>query len=272
MKNRRFSKRTAALVLAMSLGALPFAPSLAAGPDARSIMDKVATTRKLDGSEAVVKMKIIDEGGQQRERELSMATKLFDGGKTEKRIYRFLSPADVKGTGVLVYDYQDKADDVRVFLPALRKTRLIVSSQQSNSFMGSEFSYGDLNVPALDDFKYKIEKEEAVDGEACYVVEVLPKDDGVAKSEGYSKKLYWVSKDKFVVRQGHYFDAGGKLVKELKTRDIVLLDKDKKRYRAKTMEMVNKVNGRRSTFETVKIAFSPDAKDEYFTPAYLERQ
>jgi hypothetical protein len=161
---------------------------------------------------------------------------------------------------------------VWVFLPALRKTRRIVSSQQTNSFMGSEFSYGDLNVPALDDFTYKIAKEESAGGEACYVIEVLPKNDGVAKSEGYSKKLYWVSKDKFVVRQGQYFDAGGKLVKELKTSDVVLLDKEKKRYRAKTMEMVNKVNGRRSTFETVKVVFSADAKDEFFTTGYLERQ
>lgn len=273
MNHRRFSRKHIALLLAAALGVsvLPLAPSAEAGPDARSIMDKVATTRKLDGSEAVVKMKIVDESGQQRERELSMATKLFDGGKTEKRIYRFLSPADVKGTGVLVFDYQDQADDVWVFLPALRKTRRIVSSQQTNSFMGSEFSYGDLNVPALDDFNYKLLKEESVDGDACFVIEVLPKKDEIGKSEGYSKKLYWVSKDKFVVRQGQYFDLGGKLIKELKTRDVVLLDKEKKRYRAKTMEMVNKTNNRRSTFETVKVEFVADAKDEYFTTRYLER-
>jgi Outer membrane lipoprotein-sorting protein len=274
MKNSRFFSKSVAFVLAATLGAgiLPFSESADAGPDARSIMDKVATTRKLDGSEAVIKMTIVDEGGQKRERELSMATKLFDGGKTEKRIYRFNSPTDVKGTGILVFDNADKADDVWVFLPALRKTRRIVSSQQTNSFMGSEFSYGDLNVPALDDFTYKIEKEESYDGEACFVIEVLPKSAEIGKAEGYSKKIYWVSKDKYVVRQGHYFDAGGKLVKELKTKDIALLDKDKKRYRAKTMQMVNKVNNRQSTFETVKLAFVPDAKDEFFTERYLERQ
>ncbi|HSY40750.1 MAG TPA: hypothetical protein VLA79_14515, partial [Polyangia bacterium] len=55
------------------------------GPSAREIMDKVTTTRKLDGSEAVIKMTVLGEGGQAREREISMATKLYDGGKTEKR-------------------------------------------------------------------------------------------------------------------------------------------------------------------------------------------
>ena len=125
-------------------------------------MDKVTVTRKLDGSEAQVKMTTVDDKGQSRERELSMATKLYDGGKTEKRVYRFVAPADVQGTSILVFDYEAKPDDVWIYLPALRKTRRIVSSQRAQSFMGSEFSYGDLNIPALDDFDYKLAKEEAV--------------------------------------------------------------------------------------------------------------
>src|SRR6185295_5945772 len=95
----------------------------AAGPSAREIMEKVTVTRKLDGSEATVKMTTIDDKGQTREREITMATKLYDGGKTEKRIYRFLSPADVQGTSILVFDYETKSDDVWIYLPALRKTR-----------------------------------------------------------------------------------------------------------------------------------------------------
>jgi hypothetical protein len=247
------------------------AGSAQATPSAREIMAKVALTRKLDGSEAVVSMSIVSAEGQTRDRRLSMATKLFDGGKTEKRIYRFLSPADVKGTGVLVFDYETEADDVWVFLPALRKTRRIVSSQRSQSFMGSEFSYGDLNVPALDDYDYKLTGEESVGGESCFVIEVLPKSKDTAQAEGYSKKIYWVSKAKFVLRRGLFYDLAGKLLKELKSDDIKLLDEKNGRYRPMRMEMTNKQNGRRSVFASEKIAFTPDASDEYFTPRYLER-
>ena len=105
-------------------------------PRPREIMDKVTITRKLDGSEAVVKMTVIGEKGETRERQITMATKLYDGGKTEKRIYRFLSPADVQGTGILVFDYEAKSDDVWIYLPALRKTRRIVSSQRAQSLHG----------------------------------------------------------------------------------------------------------------------------------------
>ena len=166
-------------------------------------MDKVTTTRKLDGSEAVIKMTILGDKGQAREREISMATKLYDGGKTEKRIYRFLSPADVQGTGILVYDYEAKPDDVWIYLPALRKTRRIVSSQRAQSFMGSEFSYGDLNIPSLDEFNYTLVKEEAVRRASPATSSTLvPKTKEIAEAEGYSKKTYWVSKAKIAVVRG----------------------------------------------------------------------
>jgi outer membrane lipoprotein-sorting protein len=243
----------------------------AAAPSPREIMEKVTVTRKLDGSEAQVKMTTSDDKGQTRERALTMATKLYDGGKTEKRVYRFVSPADVQGTSILVFDYENKPDDVWIYLPALRKTRRIVSSQKSQSFMGSEFSYGDLNIPALDDFDYKLAKEDNVKGEACWVIDLTPKSKDVAENDGYSKKTYWVSKDKYTVLRGLYYDKDGKLLKELVADNIKLLDAKNKRYRPMHMEMINKQNGRKSIFESTKVAFAPNTKDEYFTTAYLER-
>lgn len=237
----------------------------------REIMSKVALTRLLAGSEAMVTMTITNDQGQTRERSLTMATKLYDGGKTEKRIYRFQSPADVKGTGVLVFDYESEADDVWIFLPALRKSRRIVSSQRAQSFMGSEFAYGDLNVPALDDYDYTLRGEEAQGGEPCWVIEVAPKSKDIATSEGYAKKTYWISKAKHVLRRALYYDLEGKLLKELKTDQIELLDEKNKRYRPLRMEMINQQNGRRSLFVSNKIAFAPEASDDYFTTRYLER-
>jgi hypothetical protein len=243
----------------------------AAKPTGREIMERVTTTRKLDGSEATVKMAVIDEKGQKRERQLTMATKLYDGGKTEKRIYRFVAPADVQGTGVLVFDYEAKADDVWIYLPALRKTRRIVSSQRTQSFMGSEFTYGDLNIPALDDFNYTLAREETFAGEPCWVVDVMPRSPEVAEGEGYSKKTFWVSKEKAAVLRGLYYDKGGTLLKELIARNVTLLDAKQKRYRPMQMEMSNKQNGRRSVFESTKLIFAPATKDDTFSTAYLER-
>jgi hypothetical protein len=241
-----------------------------AGPSPRDIMDKSIQARKLDGSEAVVKMIMSDDKGS-RERKMTMATKLFDGGKTEKRIVRFLEPADVKGTGVLLFDYDATADDVWIYLPAMRKTRRIVSSDRKQSFLGSEFSFGDLSSPSLDEFNYNLVKEEDAGGESCFVIEVLPKDKATGEAEGYSKKIVWISKASYTVRRTQFFDKDAKLLKELNTSDVKLIDTANKRYRAMKMEMVNKQNGRKSVFASEKVNLVKDTKDEYFTTRYLER-
>jgi len=256
----------AAFLLTMSL-----VTGAGAGATARDIMEQVTLARKLEGSEAVVSMTIVNPKGQTRERRLSLATKLYDGGKTEKRVYRFSTPADVEGTGILVFDYETEADDVWVYLPALRKTRRIVSAQRSESFMGSEFAYADLNVPALDDYDYKLVREESVGAERCWVIDVLPKTPDTAKSEGYSRKTYWVSQDKHVIVKGAYLDLDGRALKELESQDFKLLDAKRKRYRPLRMVMNNQQNGRKSIFATEQIAFTPETKDEFFTLRYLER-
>ena len=235
-------------------------------------MDKVATTRKLDGSEATIKMTITDEKGQSRQREIASATKLFDGGQTEKRVFRFLSPADVKGTGFLLFDYEGKADDAWIYLPALRKTRRILSSQGGQSFMGSEFTYGDFNSPALDDYSYALVKEEpCANGETCYVIDVTPKKKETASADGYSKRTYWVDKSNFVATKILHYGLDGKVLKELIASKPKQLDPKKKRYRTMRNEMINKQNGRRAVFEFTKMIFAPKTKDEYFTTSYIQR-
>jgi hypothetical protein len=260
-----------ALACAIGFGFSGGIPSANAAPTPQEIMGKVALNLKLDGSEAVVKMTVIEKNGTTRTNKLSMATKLYDGGKTEKRIYRFLEPADVKGTGVLVFDYEAKADDLWIFMPALRKTRRIVSSDRGKAFMGSEFSFADLTIPDLGSYGATLVKEEDAGGESCYVVDVTPKDASVGKEEGYARKTYWVSKATHVVRKGVFYDLAGAKLKELSTSDVKLLDSAKKRYRAMRMEMINVQNGRKSVFQTEQIAFAPNTKDEYFTTPYLER-
>jgi hypothetical protein len=274
MNQRRIAQIAPVLVLTggLAVGWLPRLEEVQAGPSAREIMEKVTQARKLDGSEAVVKMSIIGAKGEKRERDITMATKLYDGGATEKRLYRFLSPPDVKGTSILVFDYVTKPDDIWIYMPALRKTRRIVSSERSKSFMGSDFSYGDLNIPALDEFNYTLVKEEDTGGEKCWVIDVVPKDKEAAQSDGYQKKTYWVSEKTFTVRKGLYFDLDGQPLKELKTDVIKLLDPKKHRYRALKMEMTNKKTGRHSIFESVKVDFTPDTKDDFFTTRYLERE
>lgn len=256
-------------ISALILGA---AQGMAQSPNARTIMDRAYEATKLDGAESVSTMTIIDSKGRERVRRIAQVSKLTDAGKTEKKLIRFLAPADVKGTGLLTFDYEDRDDDMWLFMPALRKTRRIVSSEKAKSFMGSEFSYADINPPTLDDFTFVLLGEEAVDGENCWKIEMTPVDDEVADENGFSKRISWVAQSNQMNRKSVYYNLDDELLKTLTVHDVKLVDPVKQKYRAMHLEMVNHQNDRKSILNIEQIQFSPQVKESFFTTRYLERQ
>jgi len=238
-------------------------------PSAKEIMQKTREVSKIMGMEAITTLRIYDSRGRERTREISMASRLFDNGATEKRIIRFLAPAEVKGTGMLIFDYDDKTDDMWIYMPALRKTRRIVSSEKGQSFMGSEFSNADMAAPNLDDYQYRLLGSEIQDGIDCWKIEVLPVNDDVADETGVGRKITWIGKKDFVTRKSEYYDLDNDLWKILTASDIRNITNGK--FMAASMQMENVRNERKSVFTFDRLQYSPDVNGEYFTVSFLEK-
>ncbi|MFC2113283.1 outer membrane lipoprotein-sorting protein [Bacteroidota bacterium] len=267
----RISNKYSIHFIALALGFICLNFTLPGEQDAREIMEQAREASKLRGLEAVSTLKIYDAKGRERIRQTSMASREFDNGNTEKRIIRFLSPAEVKGTGMLIYDYKDKNDDMWIYMPALRKTRRIISTEKSKSFMGSEFSNADMSAPKLDDFNYSLLRTETVEGTDCWVIESIPVDEDIMDEMGFDRKLSWIGKKDFVQRKAEYYNEENELFKRLTATNIKAIDPSGNKYMALYMEMVNEENGRRSVMTMDKIQYSPNIKEEYFTLAYLEK-
>ncbi|WP_461637130.1 outer membrane lipoprotein-sorting protein [Labilibaculum euxinus] len=238
---------------------------------AKQVQEKSIEATRVKGSEALSTLIIISKKGQERVRKMSMVTKLYDNGETEKKLAKFTEPADVNGTGFLSFDYNAKPDDKWIYMPALRKTRRIISSENAKSFMGSEFSYADMSQPTVEDYNYKLLTDETVSGEACYTIEIIPKDDDIANENGFSKKVSYISKKDFVLRKAFYYNLSGEKEKELTVKSIIEVDKANHKYKMKEMKMVNLLNGRQSISKIDQIQYSPNVSDEYFTTRFLEK-
>ncbi len=95
-----------------------------------------------DGDDGIsdLEMTLIDKRGNKRVRKIRSFSKDF--GEDDYQLMFFLSPADVKDTGFLTFDYDDddRDDDQWLYLPALKKTKRIATGDKSGSFMGSDFS------------------------------------------------------------------------------------------------------------------------------------
>jgi hypothetical protein len=238
---------------------------------AKQIQQKSIDATRVSGTECLNKMTIINQKGQKRVRQMAVITKLYDNGNTEKKLIRFLAPADVKGVGFLTFDYKVKDDNKWIYMPALRKTRRIISSENAKSFMGSEFSYADMTLPNIEEYSYKLLGQEMVNGISCFKIEIIPIDDDIADENGFSKKISFIGKNNFVLRKAIYFDLFGDKEKIMEVESVVEVDKIHHKYRMKKIVMTNLQNDRKSISEIEEIQYNPSIPAEYFTTRYLER-
>ncbi len=156
-------------------------------------------------------MTLINSSGKERVRTIKQFSRDF--GEIEKKIMFFVKPADVKNTSFMTwgYDEEGKDDDQWIYLPALKKTKRISSDSKSDYFMGSDFTYDDLGDRHPTQDTHTILREEELNGEACYVVESIPKDEDYM----YSKTITWIIKDKWIGLKKDFYDEDEDLLKTL---------------------------------------------------------
>jgi predicted RND superfamily exporter protein/outer membrane lipoprotein-sorting protein len=263
IKSKRAIRRVAMGILLILLISLS-----ASAQDAGAIIKKSNDVMKVNSFEAVSTLTITDSKGNQRIRKSSMASMSLPDG-TEKRIIKFVSPAEVSGTGILIFDYPEKSDDMWIYLPALRKTRRIVSREKSKSFMGSEFSNANMTAPGLGDFHYVLLGKEEYRGKSCFKVESTPINSDMEDEYGYGRSVSWIDENNYLVYQIHYFDFDGEEFKTISNQTFKELDKGK--FMVTRMEARNSRNGRSSEMVMDKVAVTP-TNPSYFTVAYLEKE
>jgi hypothetical protein len=173
---------------------------LAGERDGLAIMKQVYAKEQATTFSGTMEMILIGKDGGQRSRKMKMYTRHYDD--VTKRVVFFLDPPDVRGTALLTYDYSsvDQQDEQWMYLPALHKTKRISAGNRSGSFMGSDFSYGDLTQKSLESHTYRLLQEKK-DGDAAalWVIETLPVDEDTVALYGYSKSLLLVRQDNFVI-------------------------------------------------------------------------
>lgn len=198
--------------------------SSAAGLSAREIMQKVKDRDDGDNRVSDMEMILIDKRGKQRIRKLRNFGKDF--GKDDYSLMFFLSPADVKDTGFLTYDYDDDDadDDQWLYLPALKKTKRIAAGDKSGSFMGSDFNYSDMSSRSVDKYTHTLMKETEVNGEKVWQIESIPKTKDEIDETGYTKAVAFVRQDNFVVVRSVGWLKKGKRLRYMEIKRLEQID------------------------------------------------
>ena len=207
-----------------------------------------------------VSLTITEKSGITRKRTISMISKNYPDSSV-KRLIKFIEPAIVRGTTLLFIDNKNTQDEVWIHLPALKKTRRIVSSERGKSFMSSEFSNSDMSSPSLADFTFKHFTGSGENNQ--WIIESTPVNNEKAEEYGYSKKITYLNSDTWQVTKMEFYNFDKQLFKILEVKGIQTLEGGK--YIIKNMTSKNIHTGKSSEILLDKIETNAKIDDSVFS-------
>lgn len=235
--------------------------------NAREISNKSMNATEVGDMEMISTINIYDAKGNVRTRQISTASRKF--AESTKMLIRFLAPADVKGTALLVYDYENQDDSQWIYMPALRKVRRIVSTEKGKNFMGSEFTNADMSRPNQQDFDYQLIGESTFEGKKCWKIKATGKTDAIKHQNGFSSNISYVDQQTFICYKIEYFDLSDKLHRVQYITDYKKQANGK--YFAYRMTMQNVQNNRKSEMIVEKFQSWSKLSEHTFSPAVLDK-
>ncbi|MBQ4124329.1 MAG: outer membrane lipoprotein-sorting protein [Desulfovibrio sp.] len=255
--------------LAATAGAEPtmFKEAPAGAPDPDKLAQDV-NDRLTDGmvdSRIDVEITLVNANGGKRVRKLDRYQKNFNV-TDRKFILVFNSPADVKKTAFLVWDYEDadKDDDRWLYLPSMKQTRRISGASKNDYFMGSDLTYDDLGKRPVKKDAHKIIGEENFMGHPCWLLEAVPHK---VEDNDYVRLVTWVDKESQVMRKRNYYDKDG-LLKVQTAYDIRKLDGV---WSYIHVEVENQVNKHKTVLIESNHRYNTGIKDDLFRESVLQR-
>jgi hypothetical protein len=177
-------------------------------------------------------MRLYDRQGRVRERSLvlsSLRAARRGSGQGEigdRTLVRFLSPGDIKGTGLLVWEHPSAEDERFLYLPALGRVRRIAGDEKQESFVGSDLSYEDIGSRDITEYTYAFARRDATwqapDGRSysAWQLESRAKDTQTK----YPRAVSTVLKDNFVAVAADVFNRRNEREKQYRVRRLEPID------------------------------------------------
>ncbi len=269
MRTVKTGAAVASLGLITAISLLP-SPAVAEELSGLEISRRADKVRRSDSEHSVMTMTLENHRGQTRVRTIENWSREVSDDE-DHRFSRFLEPSDVRDTTLLTYDHAHKDDDTWLYLPALKKVKRILSSNKKDYFMGSDFSYEDMENADLVNWDYRLTGTETVEGVDSYVVEGVPNNEREVAETAYSKIVSWVGKADFHTRRVHYFDKKGRLSKRMQASDIRPPSANEPRTRAHRVTMENVIKRHKTTLAFRDIRLDADIPENTFNQRNLRQ-
>ncbi len=182
-----------------------------------------------------------------------------------KAVIRFTAPAEVKGVALLVVNHPDRSSDQWMWTPAIGRDRRIALQDRSTRFFGTDFSFEDLEERDVNQYDYRLQGEEPIDGAPCWRIESRPRQGKVSQ---YTLSRVWIRKDNYVPAQYENYvkDQLARRLHESQIENVQGI------WTARLLEMTDLRRRSRTLLRIEKLEYNIPLKDDDFTVQALRRE
>jgi hypothetical protein len=233
-----------------------------ASPDARKIMQDVYLQDTSRGTSMRASFEVFDKEGKHTKKEFTY--RRIGSPGDSKTLVVFTAPEEIRGVALLSINRQGVSDRQYMYVPATERVRTVVPRERSARFIGTDFTFEDIEERVLDDFTYRlIGAVETIEGHKTWKVEATPVDPSRSQ---YKYIYYWVAQDVPVILHAEMYDAQGKEVRVLHASQIKQVSGISG---ARRTEMASVLTGTRTVLVIDDAKFNLTMDEKLFTPEGL---
>jgi hypothetical protein len=213
-----------------------------------------------------VVMILVDENDERKIRHLVRSAKEDDDGLV-RTLLVFSEPSEIRETALLTREISEGQYKQWIYFPGDKSLQRIADKTQQTSFMGSDFTYEDLQPRSLNDYTYTFAPEEGIDGQPCFVIDIEPATKQVKRASAYSRIRAWVRKDIFFTVKTEFFDHRSRLFKTQTAYELE--NSHEKAWYAKKVLMENHLKSHKTLMGVTSKQVNLPLDDEVFSENYI---
>jgi hypothetical protein len=143
----------------------------------------------------------------------------------------------------------------------------IAQGRRSGFFMGTDFTYEDMDPEKIDAHIYTHLEPETLDDIPCHVIEAVPADEQTRRSSGYSKRILWIDTNRLVTVKIAFFDQQGHHIKTQTHHGFEKIRDDA--WRAKRSLMVHHAKEHQTEIIVEARDADTELDDAFFTERHI---
>ena len=239
-----------------------FAASPVIAEDVTEIVKKAvfATYYKGNSQKSQIDMRIIDNQGRERHRNMTMLRQnMIEGYGPQKYYVYFNKPSDIKKMVFMAWKNINRNDDRWLYLPALDLVKRIAASDERTSFVGSDFFYEDVSGRNIDEDNHEL----ILDEDNYFVIKSVPKN---SKKVEFSYYLSWIDKKTYLLSKSKYYDKNEMVYRAYTVLDVESIDGFPTVISA---QMENILTGGKTIVSFSSVKYDLELPEKFFTERYL---